>query len=392
MSRTKSMTADENVAFMLAGANTSPDHRLLGGNSSSSSSWQTSFTEKGTKFFGVMKATATSAAQAARGVATVATVAAASSKRSSSQKPHCKDRTSAMMIGGPMSLHVDDRRSRPGQPQGRDQQIQAICAMGFSVEAAAMALHQCSGDVNAACLWLLDDGNTEDVLAAEAAERLAAEQQRQKRRMSSDGRGLGMGRGRPSSSEESSSSVSSSDKSSFNQDPVPEQTSGVLDRPAFPAGPAPPVDPALPEWPAPPAGPVLPDGPAPTVAEVTYAHGSRSSQASSIISVSDLSDSGDEARLDDEELRALEAQVRNESRHVPIPPMTSCWEWPLSREEKKARVLLADKRVQLLDRQMLMEALVNERIALRGALGDQTGSSATLYTPRRAERHGDVSA
>merc|ERR1712032_230743 len=52
---------------------------------------------------------------------------------------------------------------------------------------------------------------------------------------------------------------------------------------------------------------------------------------------------------------------------APFPPDSSSWDWPLSRGEKKARVRMADQCVQIMDKQVLMQALINERMASKSA-------------------------
>lgn len=286
--------------------------RLLGGNSTSPTSWG-SFTQKGSKLIGRMKATAHSAATAAAGVAIQA--------RASSQKPTRSAGGFEVAFGIPPP---SPRRGAARRPRGRptpmerDEKLQAMSTMGFGTEAAALALYKNDEDLNAACLWLLDDGSREEILAAEAAQMVVSAEVE-----CDDARGLGMGRSRISSSEESTSSsggspanvATSSRRSSDSQETSEVPASSIEGS--------------------------HDDGP-------------------------DGSDSDDEPRLADDELLALEAQVRKEAHVSPLPPVSACWDWPLSREEKKARVLMADKRMQLLDRQLLMEALVNERIAMRG--------------------------
>lgn len=49
--------------------------------------------------------------------------------------------------------------------------------------------------------------------------------------------------------------------------------------------------------------------------------------------------------------------VQLEQKELPRPPCSNCWDWPLTRHEKKARVLLIDKRVLMMDRQFLQEEL-----------------------------------
>lgn len=47
-----------------------------------------------------------------------------------------------------------------------------------------------------------------------------------------------------------------------------------------------------------------------------------------------------------------------------LPP-SNCWDWPLSRQEKKARLLLVERRMDLLDRSTLLQELRQLRSAVR---------------------------
>jgi hypothetical protein len=42
---------------------------------------------------------------------------------------------------------------------------------------------------------------------------------------------------------------------------------------------------------------------------------------------------------------------------LPRPPCSECWDWPLTRNEKKARILLIDKQVLMLDRESMQHEL-----------------------------------
>jgi len=50
-----------------------------------------------------------------------------------------------------------------------DEKVKSLCALGFSPLAARHALRRCAGSVDAAAIWLLDEGNTDERLAAEVA-------------------------------------------------------------------------------------------------------------------------------------------------------------------------------------------------------------------------------
>jgi len=66
-------------------------------------------------------------------------------------------------------------------------------------------------------------------------------------------------------------------------------------------------------------------------------------------------------------LERLQMLEDEEAQASGEPPDGGSWEWPLSRHEKKARLAMADKRMQYLDRQVLIRALIKERVALRAS-------------------------
>lgn len=41
----------------------------------------------------------------------------------------------------------------------------------------------------------------------------------------------------------------------------------------------------------------------------------------------------------------------------PLPPDSACWDWPLSRHEKKARVHLLERKMNAMDRENLIQEL-----------------------------------
>jgi len=46
-----------------------------------------------------------------------------------------------------------------------------------------------------------------------------------------------------------------------------------------------------------------------------------------------------------------------DKKTLPRPPCSQCWDWPLTRNEKKARILLIDKQVLLMDRETMQSEL-----------------------------------
>merc|ERR1711971_1373743 len=54
--------------------------------------------------------------------------------------------------------------------------------------------------------------------------------------------------------------------------------------------------------------------------------------------------------------RALDSDS-DEEEFEPLPPDSSCWDWPLSRHEKKARVQLLERQMNAMDKKALMQEL-----------------------------------
>lgn len=49
--------------------------------------------------------------------------------------------------------------------------------------------------------------------------------------------------------------------------------------------------------------------------------------------------------------------LHGSDKSLPRPPSSRCWDWPLTRHEKKARVLLIDKNVLMMDRKSLQDEI-----------------------------------
>lgn len=52
-----------------------------------------------------------------------------------------------------------------------------------------------------------------------------------------------------------------------------------------------------------------------------------------------------------------EDALAGDAASLPRPPVGQCWDWPLTRQEKKARIFLIDRLVLMMDRQALVEEL-----------------------------------
>jgi hypothetical protein len=67
----------------------------------------------------------------------------------------------------------------------------------------------------------------------------------------------------------------------------------------------------------------------------------------------------------EDEQEVDEIMESHEELVLPEPPDGGSWEWPLSRQEKKARVQLVDRQMNQLDRKALIQALIKERMSSR---------------------------
>lgn len=68
----------------------------------------------------------------------------------------------------------------------------------------------------------------------------------------------------------------------------------------------------------------------------------------------------------------------DEEAMAPLPPDSSCWDWPLSRQEKKARLVLTERRMNMMDRKELLGLKVQFRKAsLGGASACHPGRLST---------------
>jgi len=253
-----------------------------------------------------------------------------------------------------------------------ERHVQSLTKAGWSPVAARLALCRTNGGVQGATTWLADDANSEEVLAVEAAEMWAAENQ--EKGFSSpagsctedflaaeeclfndddDGHGLGMGRMRslrtlevPALDMQSMmtpvrlvAATASNSPGLYCQ--MRRKQNGSEEEPD--AG---DVRKAILRVATPQAGASAP----------------RLSEASSQVSAerSDL-EGWSEAEHEDGVGEIIES---HEERVLPQPPNGGSWEWPLSRCERKERVLLLDRQMNQFDKNALIQALIKERTTL----------------------------
>lgn len=256
--------------------------------------------------------------------------------------------------------------------------VESLTKAGWSPVAARLALCRSSGGVKSASTWLADETNSEEILAVEAAEMWAAEMMESKAQKSSspalgfaedsvakvdeDGCGLGMGRPRsPVVAKLQDEPVT----------PAREVRATISDSPGFYARLYQKEELEQP-------GKLQPDeslqaqssarrlSDAPTQASASSVQADSSArrlsdaptQASTRQSNAGGCGSEDEQEVD-------EIMESHEEFVLPEPPDGGSWEWPLSRQEKKARVQLVDRQMNQLDKKSLIQALIKERMSSR---------------------------
>lgn len=75
-----------------------------------------------------------------------------------------------------------------------------------------------------------------------------------------------------------------------------------------------------------------------------------------------------------------ESEDEEEEAMPPLPPHSSCWDWPLSRHEKKARVQMLEREIGAMDRKNLKQEVIGLRHHLRKA---SMGGSSHVARPSR---------
>jgi len=75
-----------------------------------------------------------------------------------------------------------------------------------------------------------------------------------------------------------------------------------------------------------------------------------------------------------------ELEDEEEEVMAPLPPHSACWDWPLSRHEKKARVQMLEREIGVMDRKNLKQEVIGLRHHLRKA---SMGGSSQVARPSR---------
>jgi len=245
--------------------------------------------------------------------------------------------------------------------EAHEREVKKLTDLGWSPVAARLALCQVEGGgAKAAHEWLADEANAEELLAAEAAEIWAMEEADRREKSDTccpedylaaeetvfeaqdeEGRGLGMAQlrremGHSESTVSSEVAVETQHRMPTNDLPglysrkfqqdaeTEEETSPVAESPATSV-----------------RTPRMSDAP---------------TQASAQQEVESCSDE------DEDELPGMDSE---DELLAPEPPDGGSWEWPLSRNEKKARLNMVDRQMHALDKKALIQALIKERMVSR---------------------------
>eukprot|EP00930_Biecheleria_cincta_P035430 TRINITY_DN2436_c0_g2_i2.p1 TRINITY_DN2436_c0_g2~~TRINITY_DN2436_c0_g2_i2.p1 ORF type:complete len:388 (+),score=87.40 TRINITY_DN2436_c0_g2_i2:96-1259(+) len=263
--------------------------------------------------------------------------------------------------------------------------VESLTKAGWSPVAARLALCRSSGGVKSASTWLADEANAEEVLAAEAAEMWAAELLESKGQKSSspapdcaedlsakeDDDGCGLGPFRPQSpkkvpelsdepvtpAREVRATISDSPGFITRLFQKDEELEGLVRCTSLAFRYKEDHDESLP---AQSSSRRLSD--APTQASATSLHARRFSDAPTQASTGQSNPGG---CCSEDEQEVDEIMESHEELVLPEPPDGGSWEWPLSRQEKKARVQLVDRQMNQLDRKALIQALIRERMISR---------------------------
>mmetsp|Transcript_76421 Transcript_76421/g.224212 ORF Transcript_76421/g.224212 Transcript_76421/m.224212 type:complete len:444 (+) Transcript_76421:73-1404(+) len=70
-------------------------------------------------------------------------------------------------------------------------------------------------------------------------------------------------------------------------------------------------------------------------------------------------------QTDDTSLAGAANPVDDSEFEVPLPPASASWDWPLSRPEKKERLFMLERNLQMMDRKILLRELVQLRVSQR---------------------------
>eukprot|EP00931_Biecheleriopsis_adriatica_P035149 TRINITY_DN20242_c0_g1_i1.p1 TRINITY_DN20242_c0_g1~~TRINITY_DN20242_c0_g1_i1.p1 ORF type:complete len:466 (-),score=123.68 TRINITY_DN20242_c0_g1_i1:67-1398(-) len=392
----------------------------------------TAKSEKGSGLFERVKAKAESvmeaaAAAASAAVATEMSTPSAKSAPAGRRRPSSRHavRSAARRLSrcGGESTSADKVSEADAATQD-ERDVTSLTSVGWSPVAARLALCRSGGGVRNATAWLAEEANSEEILAAEAAEIWAAEMADRKEASSpwpgggcpedflaseeclllgdaaeteEDGRGLGMGRATqeslppmelfPSSEDHEEPSAASSAE--------PPMLSDSAVAPTIPVTPAARSSKVVSGSPGlygrlyqkqDADTPVGKNADAVAIFEDSPVHPSetRSLAAHSPAFFSDRrvsetptqasaqgelpacsGDEDEEGEDNSDEDEDVAAQAMEEEETLPEPPDGGSWEWPLSRQEKKARVQMADRHMAELDKKALIQALIKERMVSR---------------------------
>jgi len=338
--------------------------------------------QKGTELFGYVKAKAQSVAEAA------AAAAAEAIEQSGTPEPSARSKSAPRRR--PPSRHTVRQMARRASKGKQDvvaqaaqaanilfndaadeREVEKLTDLGWSPVAARLALCHVEGGAKEAHEWLGDEANAAELDAAEAAEIMAMEEADRRGKMEKratgctedflateetvfeaqdeeEGRGLGMARLRQEMGRLQPLTVEPSEVAlvaARHLDPA-STSPGLYSRKFQKEEPDGEEDEGIPSSSA--------------DSEITPRMSDAPTQASAQQELESCTDEEHE-----EEDEPLDMNSEDEDAFLPEPPDSRSWEWPLSRNEKKARINLVDRQMHALDKKALIQALVKERIVAR---------------------------
>jgi len=336
--------------------------------------------QKGSELFGYVKAKAQSAAQSVAEAAANAAVEAMepseNTQRSKSAPRRPQGRYAVRKMARKASkggrredvvAHAGNAVTPTLYDEADEREVKKLTDLGWSPVAARLALCQVEGGgAKAAHEWLADEANAEELLAAETAEiwameeagrrekadkccpedYLAAEETVFEAQDDEEGRGLGMVQLRREMGH-SESTTSSEVALVETQHRMPANDLPGLYSRKFQQDTETEEDEKPPVAVSPAASERTPMSDAPTQA-----------------SAQEVESCSDEDEADEEdELPGMDSE--DDELLAPEPPDGGSWEWPLSRNEKKARLNMVDRQMHALDKKALIQALIKERMVSR---------------------------
>eukprot|EP00930_Biecheleria_cincta_P035428 TRINITY_DN2436_c0_g1_i1.p1 TRINITY_DN2436_c0_g1~~TRINITY_DN2436_c0_g1_i1.p1 ORF type:complete len:419 (+),score=92.01 TRINITY_DN2436_c0_g1_i1:156-1412(+) len=374
-------------------------------------------TQRTSMLLGLVKAKAQNMAEAAAAAAASATTGTAKDNASrgssvTSKRSACRPqsrrslRMSARKLARVQRMSKVDGQTTPSkidsETKADESHIESLTKAGWSPVAARLAMCRSGGGVKDASNWLADEANTEEILAVEAAEMWAAEMlESRDRHVSSppvgctedflaverclfdgtcdddddDGYGLGMGRPQsprcftfekldvqvPESPSRTAKITVSHSPGLYSRLYQKQEESDDVHEAQRPDSQKQEESKDVRE-----SG--KPDASAAPLTATTWQAYSSVQRLSDATTQASVGQSNLEGCSEDEQEDGVDEILdAHEELALPEPPDGGSWEWPLTRNERKARILLLDRQMNQLEKKTLIQALIRNRMSSRAA-------------------------